>query len=303
MTRWRWRKLGFIFQADHQFPWMVSHASNPVAEIVRGTEVRIYFSCRDAQKRSSIGYVIVDLERPKQVLSLSSEPVLCPGEPGYFDDSGTSMGCLVKRADGSRHLYYLGWNLGVTVPFRNSIGLAVSADAQATFEKVGNAPILDRNQIDPLTLSYPWVLETDGQFRMWYGSHLSWNNGKHEMIHVLKAADSSDGINWQRDGRVLLPLLDDEEFGMSRPTVLQNGALYRMWFSIRGKHYRLAYAESEDGRSWHRADDLSLPQVSKSGWDSESICYPAVFYCAGNYFMLYNGNNYGASGFGLAIAE
>ena len=33
------------------------------------------------------------------------------------------------------------------------------------------------------------------------------------------------------------------------------------------------------------------------------ICYPNVFDYNGNRYMLYNGNAYGKSGFGLAILE
>ena len=35
-----------------------------------------------------------------------------------------TMACLVP-VFGKLYLYYLGWNLGVTVPWRNSIGLAM----------------------------------------------------------------------------------------------------------------------------------------------------------------------------------
>jgi hypothetical protein len=33
------------------------------------------------------------------------------------------------------------------------------------------------------------------------------------------------------------------------------------------------------------------------------ICYPAVFELNGNTYMLYNGNGYGKTGFGIAILE
>jgi len=89
-----------------------------------------------------------------------------PGAPGLFDDSGTSTGCLV--AHGSvRYLYYLGWNLGVTVPWRNTIGLAVSTGAAAAFEKYSLAPLVDRSAVDPFSISYPWVMQDGGRWRMW----------------------------------------------------------------------------------------------------------------------------------------
>ena len=43
--------------------------------------------------------------------------------------------------------------------------------------------------------------------------------------------------------------------------------------------------------------------VSPSGWDSEMVCYPHVFDHKGKRYMLYNGNGYGRTGFGLAVLE
>ena len=38
-------------------------------------------------------------------------------------------------------------------------------------------------------------------------------------------------------------------------------------------------------------------------WESDSITYPAVFDHGGQRYMLYNGNGYGRTGFGIAILE
>jgi len=43
--------------------------------------------------------------------------------------------------------------------------------------------------------------------------------------------------------------------------------------------------------------------VSESGWDSESVEYPNVFDYRGAKYMLYNGNGYGRTGFGIAVLE
>jgi hypothetical protein len=78
---------------------------------------------------------------------------------------------------------------------------------------------------------------------------------------------------------------------------------WRMWYSFRGQAYRIGYAESDDGRRWRRQDHLAGLDVAASGWDSEMIEYPFVFDHDGQRFMLYNGNAYGGSGFGLAVQE
>jgi len=78
-----------------------------------------------------------------------------------------------------------------------------------------------------------------------------------------------------------------------------------MWFSYRsgdGSKYRIGYAYSIDGITWDRKKYSGI-DVSKRGWDSEMICYPFVFEHKGEIYMLYNGNNYGKTGFGLALLE
>jgi hypothetical protein len=300
----RWRKLGNVFCAAGEHPWMLTHAANPVAEWRHGDVFRIYFSARDAQRRAHIGYVDIDLNAPQKILSLSDAPVITPGETGLFDDSGTSMGCLVHH-DGKRYLYYLGWNLGVTVPWRNSIGLAVSEGPDSPFVKVSRAPVMDRSETDPFSISYPWVLIDGDRWRMWYGSNLSWGTGtrQEEMSHLFKYAESDDGRTWRRDGAIALPFKDETEYAMSKPTVVRDADLYRMWYSYRGNAYRIGYAESPDGASWTRRDELAGIGPSESGWDVDTVCYPCVFDHAGERFMLYNGSRYGDTGFGLAVLE
>src|SRR6267154_4582174 len=129
---------------------MLSHAANPVAEHLHDDVFRLYFSCRDAQSRSHIGYADVDIKPPFKVLSIAEEPVLSPGEIGTFDDSGVSLSCI-KQIKGEKYIYYLGWNLGVTVPWRNSIGLAISRDGEPGFAKLSRAPVVDRSEVDPFS--------------------------------------------------------------------------------------------------------------------------------------------------------
>ena len=279
---------------------MQSHAANPFAERLDGDLYRVYFSCRDAQNRSSIGFVDLSL-RTLTVQALSDQPVLGPGPAGTFDDSGVSLGCIVH--DGPyRYLYYVGWNLAVTVPWRNSIGLAISINDNP-FVKQASAPILDRNCFDPYSLSYPWVRKEPSRWRMWYGSHLNWGNDTRDMEHVLKHAVSADGIHWEPADTVCLPVLSDESYAYARPCVLVERGLYKMWFSYRGKTYRLGYAESVDGIQWRRMDEKGGMEPSGTGWDSEAVAYAHVFDHDGQRYAIYCGNGYGRTGFGLAVQD
>jgi hypothetical protein len=149
---------------------------------------------------------------------------------------------------------------------------------------------------------------------MWYGSHLTWGDAPPEsMVHVLKYAESDDGLTWRREGRIVLggewwdgtnpapPPGADHAF--SRPCVVRDGGVYRMWYSCRGRRYRVGYATSPDGLTWRRRDDEAGIDVSASGWDSEMIAYAHVFDHRGGRYMLYCGNGYGRTGFGIAVLE
>jgi hypothetical protein len=298
----QWRKLGLLFSADHQFPWMATHAANPAVDVVNDNYIRVYFSTRDPFNRSHIATVDIELNPVVRVCGITSAPLLSPGPPGAFDDSGVSMGCIAK-IDATIILYYLGWNLGVTVPWRNSIGAAISKDNGQTFSKVSPAPILDRNSVDPYSLSYPWILQCRQEWLMWYGSNLRWGKTEREMDHVIKVASSANGIDWKRDGHIAISLQAADEYAIARPSVIADGFKYRMWFAHRGKTYRIGYAESEDAISWRRDDRSAGIEPSQSGWDSEMLTYPCVFKANGIRYLIYNGNGYGRSGFGLAVEE
>jgi sucrose-6-phosphate hydrolase SacC (GH32 family) len=94
--------------------------------------------------------------------------------------------------------------------------------------------------------------------------------------------------------------------------VLFAGDRYHMYFCYRqaydfrknsDRSYRLGYAHSHDLITWTRDDNLAGIDVSSSGWDSEMQCYPHIFESNGDVYMLYNGNEFGKFGFGLAKLE
>jgi hypothetical protein len=300
----RWEKCGRIFSPSGEADWLSSHAAVPIAEHLEGDFFRIYFSSRDKQNRSHSGYVVVDINRPQTIEALSLEPVLAPGELGAFDDSGTMATWLATTDDGQRYLYYIGWNLGVTVPFRNAIGLAVAGPA-GTFSRIAKGPIVDRTMDEPHFCASCCVIPGPDVWRMWYLACTGWDikDGKPVHRYHIRYAESDDGIHWRREGKVAIDFQDSSEYAISRPSVTRDADCWRMWYSCRGDRYRIGYAESADGIHWQRADDQAGIERGATGWDSEMIEYPFVFDHNGARYMLYNGNGYGASGFGMAIME
>ena len=188
------------------------------------------------------------------------------------------------------------------MPFYLNAGLAVSDDGGETFRRVSDAPLLDRSAVDPFLTASPWVLVENGTWRMWYVSGTGWcdsPNGPTHRYHI-KYAESSDGVTWKRHGVVAIDYASPSEYAFGRPCVVYDAGLYRMWYWYRGAAYRIGYAESPDGISWTRKDHESVIGVSETGWDSDMVTYPHVFKLDDRWQMLYNGNGYGRTGFGLA---
>src|SRR5688572_29453917 len=140
-----WEKRGVLFTASGQQPWMTTHAAVPFARRIGGSVYEVLFTCRDAVGRSHVGAAVVDIEPPHRILQLSAKPLLAPGAIGEFDDSGAMLSWICPTdVAGINHWYYIGWNLGRTVPFRNSIGLAIETDGAV--RRAYSGPILDRSR-------------------------------------------------------------------------------------------------------------------------------------------------------------
>jgi hypothetical protein len=166
-------------------------------------------------------------------------------------------------------------------------------------------PFMASDETDPISLSYPWVFQNgDDGYLMWYGSTITWDACNGEMIHVINYASSVDGHTWVRHG-LAVPYKTGVAQVFCRPTVVKNAwGEYDMWFSYRsgsGEQYRIGYASSEDGKVWKLDLNNAGIDVSSHGWDSEMVEYPFVFRHKGLQYMLYNGNAFGRTGFGLAV--
>lgn len=305
MAKQNWKKLGRLFDPTGQCSWAMTHAAVPVAVPLGGDAYRVYVTGRDSENRSSIGFFELELRGVRPHASqLSDSPILCPGALGCFDDRGAMSSWVVSHGIHQYH-YYIGWNVGVTVPFYTNVGLAISEDGGRTLRRCSEGPVLARSSIDPIMVASCCVLRESSLWRMWYLSATRWVPGVPRPRHYyhIRYAESRDGLSWQPTGTVCIDFKDAEEYAISRPCVLRENGLYRMWFSHRGETYRIGYAESHDGTIWKRRDEEVGLDVSSSGWDSEMIEYPFVFHHQARLFMLYNGNGYGLTGVGLAVLE
>jgi hypothetical protein len=308
-----WVKKGLIYQTTGHYEWNKSHAQLPIVDVVNESRWRIYFASRDTENRSRIGFIEVEANRPENLLYEHDQPILPLGKLGAFDESGMMPVGIANSGD-KKYLYYAGWSLKKTVPYHNSIGLAVIGNQGESFEKYCEGPLFDARLNEPYFTGTANVLIENGVWKMWYQSCTKWEivQGQPEPFYHLKYAESPDGINWSRNGTIAIDYRDRFEGGISSAAVLKENGIYQMWYSSRGAaayrenkvgSYRIGYAESADGVKWQRKDDCAGIDVSASGWDSEMIAYPFVLRSQNKKYMFYNGNGFGRSGFGYAVSE
>jgi hypothetical protein len=314
----QWQKLGLIFEPNTITISgdVYSHSQSP--QVLQFDEfIRIFFSVRTVDSLGKIlsHITFADFNENFELMRTPKELVIELGTIGCFDEHGIFPLHVHRRNDGRIFGYIGGWNRRVSVPLDGAIGISESFDNGKTFHRMGNGPILSASVNEPYMIGDPFVLETDTEFSMYYIFGTKWTLTKDlipERTYKIGKAISSDGLNWVKEdeGRQLIPNLLGETESQAMPTVFFYDGWYHMFFCFRssfdfrgfgeGIPYSLGYAISSNGKIWERVDTPLSLQNSKSGWDSQMMCYPHVFKRKGVHYLLYNGNEFGKFGFGIA---
>ena len=159
-----WVKKGLIYKPDREFDWIKDRAIAPICEIISNDVLRIYFSARDLNGRSTPIFLDTNPEQPEKIISVNGSPILEFGKIGSFDDNGILSSSIVNF-DSKKYLYYVGWNPRVTVSYHLSISLATSENGEP-FKKISDGPILDRSPEEPFFNTAPFVLKDTDNWNM-----------------------------------------------------------------------------------------------------------------------------------------
>lgn len=315
----KWIKRGPLFDPHHhRLPnGCTGFAQSPQA-LVFDDFVRIYFSTRSQDGGGYLSHIaFVDVDRTlTRVLKTADHSVIPLGGLGCFDEHGIFPMNVVRHGDEVR-AYTCGWSRRQSVPVETAIGLATSRDRGRTFTRTGPGPIMGPTADEPFLVGDPFVMQHGGRWHMWYIFGTAWapaapSEPGPARVYKIAYAESADGITWQRDGRCLITDRLGADECQALPTVFACDGRWHMYFCYRyatdfrrnhARGYRLGYAYSTDLRHWTRDDASAGIDVSADGWDSEMQCYPHVFWCGESAFLLYNGNAFGRTGFGVAVLE
>ena len=314
----KWLKHGKIFDpTQHQLPnGCVQFAQSP--QVLAFDEfVRIYFSTRsidpvNGKYLSHIAYV--DMKKNlRDVICVSEQPVISLGDLGCFDEHGIFPMSVMRHGD-AVYGYTCGWNRRVSVSVDTAIGLAISRDDGQTFQRIGSGPVLAASQNEPCLVGDGFVKVINHVFHMWYIFGTGWKkyvtDTAPDRTYKICHATSADGIEWTKEeARCIIPDRLGPDESQALPTVIGIGKRHHMFFCYResfdfrqttGRGYRIGHAWSDDLVNWVRDDEQPQLAGTPNDWDSDMQCYPHIFECDEKIYILYNGNEFGRYGFGLA---
>ena len=315
----KWKKLGKIFDpTKHKLSNNCYEFSKSPQTLVFDDFIRVFFSSVEKDKTGKyLSHVsFVDFDKTfKNILNISKDPVIELGGLGSFDEHGIFPINIVRDKD-KVLAYTTGWNRKVSVSADAAIGLAISDDDGITFKKFGEGPILAASLHEPFLIGDAFVAIFENVYHMWYIFGSRWVEDPTEdapqRVYKIAHARSSDGFSWERESiHIITDRLNENEC-QALPTVIQLNNQYHMFFCYRQatgfrrnreRSYRIGYSYSADLIHWTRADDHVGIDVSENGWDADMMCYPHVFKFDEKIYMLYNGNEFGRFGFGLAELE
>lgn len=318
----KWKKIGKIFDpGQHKLSNdCFGFAQSPQA-LVFDEFVRVYFSARKKEENSnkvSSHISFVDFTKDfKTVIQVSQQTVIEPGNLGCYDEHGI-FPLNICRTNDNRVLGYIGgWNRRVSVPVDGAIGLSISDNNGNTFKRIGDGPVLAASFNEPFLVADPFVKHIDNVYYMWYIYGSKWIKSSHdalpERVYKIAQATSTNGVDWKRNGKFIIADKLNENECQALPTVVKTGQRYHMYFCYRqaldfrqskNNSYKLGYAYSDDLINWSRNDEGAGIEPGMEGeWDSDMMCYPHLFECDGKVYLLYNGNEFGKYGFGIAMLE
>lgn len=300
-----WEKLGLIYKPNGTNDWKNNSALTPTP-LVFEDKIRIYAGFRNLHGVSRIGFVDLDVNDPTKILRISDKPALDIGKPGSFDDNGVILGDVFLD-NGIVKMYYVGFQLVEKVKFLAFSGLAISHDGGENFVKVSSVPILDRKENALFFNAIHTVIFDEGKYKFWLGAGSEWQNikGIDYPSYNVKYVESNDGRSFTKESLDCLNFTNPQEYRIGRPRVYKSNNSYSIIFTygtLSGR-YEMGYATSKDGKNWKREDDILNFKPSAEGWDDKWVSYGALFKINKQLYMVYNGNEMGRDGFGLAILK
>lgn len=310
-----WINKGLIFEcSQHDLSGHALQFAQSPQPVLLHDRVRVFFCTRIRDSsttwisRPAFADFTLDLH---QILGSPQLVEIAPSDLGAFDEHGI-FPFHPHISEGRFVAYSTGWSRRQSVDVETGIGMLHSADQGMSFTRIGSGPILTASLHEPFLVCDPWVVRERSDWTMWYLFGTAWDDSvtdeAPQRIYKIGKAKSMDGLHWTgSNGQQVIPDVLGPNEAQALPSVRIFADKYEMIFCYRphrgfrdpgGASYKLGFASSFDGECWNRNDQyIDFPTED---FDSQMRCYPSWLTINENTYVLYNGNQFGKFGFGLA---
>ena len=294
-----WDRIGWIDPPVGLGEWCTSHLSIPFCISKNASEFRVYFSSRDSDQRSHIGWVDVQFNSENSLkTNFGTSPLVSPGVPGTFDEHGVS-GSFFEIVNNSLRIWNFGWQRSSGKAWSNAIGL-VEKSVYDTELTVKNKLVVKSNEFENYGLAYPYLISQNSIRHLFYGAFDLYGipSLNQPYSYVSKRAEIGNDLILSDRSRMIDHLSGNS--AQSRPCIIRDGNGYRAWISVKGEGYEIRSAYSEDLRNWKWSEDRYGLRASGMNGESREVCYSHVVEFAGSRMMFFNGDGFGKTGIGIA---
>jgi len=221
-----------------------------------------------------------------ELIKSPANPVIVSTDP--FEGLAVGAPCVILDAG----LYKM-WYSGVDASGFPAIGYAESVDG-LSWSKWG-LPVLEKgipSAWDSDGAGGACVIVDGATYKMWY-------TGIKSLAPAIGYAESPDGVNWTKIGAAAVMTkggaADWDSDGVAFPSVIKDGATYKMWFTGRKATggligtLAIGYANSPDGTTWSKDGSNPVLEKSLAGWDDRGVGACAVKKTGIVYRMYYTG--------------
>ena len=300
-----WHKKGLIYKPYHEYQGWTDHAMAPAPIMYDADTIRVYVGAWDENKISRIAYIDVDSNNPAHVKQISPGFVLDIGQDGCFDDNGVFPAHVYRHPDGRIFLYYTGFQKLDKIAFSNFSGLAISQDNGNSFQRVSQAPVMDRQDEGLYTRAGTSVIYEDRIFKCCYSVGSGWYRiaGKDRPVYEVNYIESVNGIDFPKRGISAVKADLSKEHGLGRPQIVKLLGKTMVFYTRRTLDFKYFMGCAvQNGTNWQRHDEWleTIPHGHPGEFDEQMVYFPAVIDTGKKIFLFYVGNGYGRDGLGYA---
>jgi hypothetical protein len=291
----QWTKQAFLIGRDFLLPrWARSHTLVPTPIVINNNSLRIFSSFVDSEFIGRIAWIDLDYNGETfKIREVSQIPYLEVGDESSFSEFGTGLGCFWPRENpaGFKFKAFSGLK---RVRIKGVEGYKANIDTWLGGDNLGKTIVGIHDLIDINGLIYGFVS---------FGDDFEIIDQKPYPRYQVGLIGGSRITELELISKRILPIPKDVyRMGRPRAEITKRGIEVLVTAGTTdGRYYPMAYY-SNDLKEWTERSLESFWRTSLAQFDDKQQCYLSRFSLQNKEFIVYNGNDMGRFGFGIATS-